>query len=99
MIVISWPFFCCSFLSELPVMQEHYSPACSPVPQGLFPPGQGATIGVDFMIKTVVVDGTKVKVLLRFVTLVLNGLHDDRIAVNNPASRRGQRSKITIEGW
>uniref|UniRef100_UPI00358DDB9D ras-related protein Rab-30 n=1 Tax=Myxine glutinosa TaxID=7769 RepID=UPI00358DDB9D len=29
--------------------------------QGLFPPGQGATIGVDFMIKTVVVDGTKVK--------------------------------------
>lgn len=29
---------------------------------GLFPPGQGATIGVDFMIKTVEVDGEKVKV-------------------------------------
>ena len=30
--------------------------------QGLFPPGQGATIGVDFMIKTVEVDGLKIKV-------------------------------------
>lgn len=30
--------------------------------QGLFPPGQGATIGVDFMIKTVEVEGEKVKV-------------------------------------
>lgn len=29
--------------------------------QGLFPPGQGATIGVDFMIKNVEVDGEKVK--------------------------------------
>ncbi|XP_046352725.2 ras-related protein Rab-30-like [Haliotis rubra] len=29
--------------------------------QGLFPPGQGATIGVDFMIKTVEVEGEKVK--------------------------------------
>lgn len=29
--------------------------------QGLFPPGQGATIGVDFMIKTVEVDNEKVK--------------------------------------
>jgi small GTP-binding protein len=29
--------------------------------QGLFPPGQGATIGVDFMIKTVDVDNEKVK--------------------------------------
>lgn len=34
--------------------------------QGLFPPGQGATIGVDFMIKTVEVDGEKVKVNLEF---------------------------------
>lgn len=32
--------------------------------QGLFPPGQGATIGVDFMIKTVEVEGEKVKVCL-----------------------------------
>lgn len=31
--------------------------------QGLFPPGQGATIGVDFMIKTVVVDNEKIKVI------------------------------------
>lgn len=30
--------------------------------QGLFPPGQGATIGVDFMIKTVDIKGEKVKV-------------------------------------
>jgi hypothetical protein len=32
------------------------------VGQGLFPPGQGATIGVDFMIKTVDINGEKVKV-------------------------------------
>jgi small GTP-binding protein len=29
--------------------------------QGVFPGGQGATIGVDFMIKTLVINGTKVK--------------------------------------
>ncbi|CAB3384769.1 Hypothetical predicted protein [Cloeon dipterum] len=29
--------------------------------QGLFPPGQGATIGVDFMIKTVELENEKVK--------------------------------------
>ncbi|XP_059080599.1 ras-related protein Rab-30-like isoform X2 [Tigriopus californicus] len=29
--------------------------------QGMFPPGQGATIGVDFMIKTVEVEGEKIK--------------------------------------
>ncbi|XP_041457606.1 ras-related protein Rab-30-like [Lytechinus pictus] len=29
--------------------------------QGLFPPGQGATIGVDFMIKTIEIGGEKVK--------------------------------------
>lgn len=29
--------------------------------QGLFPPGQGATIGVDFMIKSVEVEGERVK--------------------------------------
>jgi Ras-related protein Rab-30 len=29
--------------------------------QGVFPPGQGATIGVDFMIKTVDINGEKVK--------------------------------------
>lgn len=40
--------------------------------QGLFPPGQGATIGVDFMIKTVEVDGEKVKVnIVGFVYLTL----------------------------
>jgi GTPase SAR1 family protein len=31
------------------------------VVQGMFPPGQGATIGVDFMIKTVEVEGEKIK--------------------------------------
>lgn len=30
--------------------------------KGIFPPGQGATIGVDFMIKTVDIDGLKIKV-------------------------------------
>ena len=30
--------------------------------QGLFPPGQAATIGVDFMIKTVEIEGEKIKV-------------------------------------
>ena len=33
--------------------------------QGMFPPGQGATIGVDFMIKTVEVDGEKIKVTVK----------------------------------
>lgn len=32
--------------------------------QGLFPQGQGATIGVDFMIKTVEVDGERIKLQL-----------------------------------
>jgi len=30
--------------------------------QGLFPPGQGSTIGVDFMIKTIDVNKEPVKV-------------------------------------
>ncbi|VDM81502.1 unnamed protein product [Strongylus vulgaris] len=30
--------------------------------QGIFPPGQSATIGVDFMIKTVKIDNDKIKV-------------------------------------
>ena len=34
--------------------------------QGMFPPGQGATIGVDFMIKTVEIDGEKIKVRNHF---------------------------------
>ena len=34
--------------------------------QGMFPPGQGATIGVDFMIKTVEIDGEKIKVCNNF---------------------------------
>ena len=38
--------------------------------QGMFPPGQGATIGVDFMIKTVEIDGEKIKV--KFAILLLN---------------------------
>ena len=33
--------------------------------QGMFPPGQGATIGVDFMIKTVEIEGEKIKVGLK----------------------------------
>ena len=38
--------------------------------QGMFPPGQGATIGVDFMIKTVEIDGEKIKVS---IILICNG--------------------------
>jgi Ras-related protein Rab-1A len=32
------------------------------VTQGMFPSGQGATIGVDFIIKTVEIEGEKIKV-------------------------------------
>jgi Ras-related protein Rab-1A len=35
--------------------------------QGMFPPGQGATIGVDFMIKTVEIEGEKIKVSGTFI--------------------------------
>ncbi|KAH0513899.1 Ras-related protein Rab-30 [Microtus ochrogaster] len=45
--------------------QAEYSNASYPSRRtgwaGLFPPGQGATIGVDFMIKTVEINGEKVK--------------------------------------
>lgn len=44
----------------------------------MFPPGQGATIGVDFLIKTVEVDGDKVKVSwksLQFPTCHHHWLH------------------------
>ena len=34
--------------------------------QGMFPPGQGATIGVDFMIKTVEIEGEKIKVSQKY---------------------------------
>lgn len=44
--------------------------------QGLFPPGQGATIGVDFMIKTVEVEGEKIKVRMHDVTIRLSKLKD-----------------------
>lgn len=35
--------------------------------QGMFPPGQGATIGVDFMIKTIEIDNEKVKVIYQSI--------------------------------
>lgn len=38
--------------------------------QGLFPPGQGATIGVDFMIKTVEVEGEKIKVIRTGIVII-----------------------------
>ena len=42
--------------------------------QGMFPPGQGATIGVDFMIKTVEIEGEKIKVSLKsFFNLICIG--------------------------
>ena len=43
--------------------------------QGFFPPGQMATIGVDFMIKTVEIDGDKVKV--SFHDTVTHWPHDE----------------------
>lgn len=43
--------------------------------QGLFPPGQGATIGVDFMIKTVVVDNEKIKVSTMLPTNIIMSHH------------------------
>lgn len=36
----------------------------------MFPPGQGATIGVDFMIKTIEIDNEKVKVII--IDLIIN---------------------------
>ena len=54
--------------------------------QGMFPPGQGATIGVDFMIKTVEIEGEKIKVRLiqnylkkLSQILVRNGSNSDEI--------------------
>ena len=47
--------------------------------QGMFPPGQGATIGVDFMIKTVEIEGEKIKVSRVDLTDCLE-------AVNGPLS-------------
>lgn len=44
--------------------------------QGLFPPGQGATIGVDFMIKTVEVEGEKIKVRMHDVAIRSSKLKD-----------------------
>jgi hypothetical protein len=32
----------------------------------MFPPGQGSTIGVDFMIKTVEIEGEKIKVSQKY---------------------------------
>lgn len=39
--------------------------------QGMFPPGQGATIGVDFMIKTIEIDNEKVKVINQYYIYLL----------------------------
>ena len=52
--------------------------------QGMFPPGQGATIGVDFMIKTVEIDGEKIK-----VSIILNckGNNKNSIAKSRNTSK------------
>lgn len=50
--------------------------------QGIFPPGQSATIGVDFMIKTVRVGEDKVKVSTMELTfLVVNRWFQDLISL------------------
>lgn len=59
--------------------------------QGIFPPGQGATIGVDFMIKTVEVDNEKVKVIyfspLRFYKSHFPVKYRSFCVILNPNSR------------
>jgi Ras-related protein Rab-1A len=50
--------------------------------QGMFPPGQGATIGVDFMIKTVEIDGEKIKVRFAIIFVVLRQLCNIKIYTN-----------------
>lgn len=40
----------------------------------MFPPGQGATIGVDFMIKTIEIDNEKVKVINYYCICLLISL-------------------------
>uniref|UniRef100_A0A3Q2Y2A4 RAB30, member RAS oncogene family n=1 Tax=Hippocampus comes TaxID=109280 RepID=A0A3Q2Y2A4_HIPCM len=53
-----------NLIFNMPIFLPHFSfhtfPTIQTIP-GLFPPGQGATIGVDFMIKTVEIKGQKVK--------------------------------------
>ena len=44
--------------------------------QGMFPPGQGATIGVDFMIKTVEIEGEKIKVTFLLCQIHSLCIHD-----------------------
>ena len=60
--------------------------------QGMFPPGQGATIGFDFMIKTVEIEGEKIKVSFlrycRFRFLLVN----IQLIEQHPVSIRTQKN-------
>lgn len=63
--------------------------------QGLFPPGQGATIGVDFMIKTVVVDNEKIKVSALWILKYSDRLmHRPLITVANMGHRWSREISI-----
>lgn len=73
--------------------------------QGLFPPGQGATIGVDFMIKTVEIGGDKVKLQVwdtagqeRFRSITQSYYHsaDALVLVYDITSRESFNS---LPGW
>ena len=57
--------------------------------QGIFPPGQSATIGVDFMIKTIRVGNEKIKVLhISFLYwLILNFIIDYSFKFGTPPDR------------
>ena len=56
--------------------------------QGMFPPGQGATIGVDFMIKTVEINGEKIKLQVpRFVDVNKDVNNDVNNDINNDVNK------------
>nr|KAF6438798.1 RAB30, member RAS oncogene family [Molossus molossus] len=60
--------------------------------QGLFPPGQGATIGVDFMIKTVEINGEKVKVSERLSDVLICGFTGKELQIWDTAGQERFRS-------
>lgn len=65
--------------------------------QGVFPPGQGATIGVDFMIKTVVVDNEKIKVNYVNNKLLNSNFNAFLLFIPAPDMGHGWPRKISID--
>jgi GTPase SAR1 family protein len=56
--------------------------------QGMFPPGQGATIGVDFMIKTVEIDGEKIKVFFLKTRLIICVYSGQNCKIQDPVLKK-----------